>query len=164
MFQVKYGVEHFIGIYRTDINDDAAGIYVRGTALDITAATANLAEINKLLSAATGEYLGFLEQDTTAAGQSYLSQDQGVPSMVARAGIDRVTIRQGDGKIVTDVVAGYGTDGDMSSATHDTQLAIVNGVWCVASAVAAVTTIVSGRYIGTWTGPRGETGYYIEVF
>ena len=164
MFQVKYGVEHHIGIYRTDGDDAASGIYVRGTALDITAATANLTEINKLLSAATGEYLGFLEQDTTAAGASYLQQDQNIPTMVARAGVDRVTIRQGDGKIVTDVVAGYGDDGDMSSVTHDAQLAIVGGVWAVASAVAALTTIVSGRYIGTWTGPRGETGYYIEVF
>ena len=164
MFQVKYGLEHHIGIYRTDGDDAAAGIYVRGTALDISAATANLAEINKLLTAATGEYLGFLEQDTTAAGVGYLQQDQGVPTMVAQAGVERVTIRQGDGKIVTDVVAGYGTTGDMSSVTHDTQLAIVNGVWCIASAVAATTTVVSGRYIGTWTGPRGETGYYIEVF
>ena len=164
MFQVKYGVEHFIGIYRTDGDDAASGIYVRGTALAISAATANLAEINKLLTAATGEYLGFLEQDTTATGVSYLQQDQNVPTMIARAGVDRVTIRQGDGKIVTDVVAGYGEDGDMTSATHDAQLAIVGGVWAIASAVAATTTVVSGRYIGTWTGPRGETGYYIEVF
>ena len=164
MFQVKYGVDHFIGIYRTDIDDAAAGIYVRGTALAISAATANLTEVNKLLTAATGEYLGFLEQDTTAAGESYLQQDNNIPTMIAQAGVDRVTIRQGDGKIVTDVVAGYGADGDMSSVTHDAQLAIVGGVWAVASGVTAVTTVVSGRYVGTWTGPRGETGYYIEVF
>ena len=164
MFQVKYGVEHHIGIYRTDSGDAASGIYVRGTALGITAATANLAEINKLLSAATGEYLGFLEQDTTAAGVSYLQQDVNIPTMVAQAGVERVTIRQGDGKIITDVVAGYGEDGDMTSVTHDAQLAIVGGVWAIASAVTAITTMVSGRYIGTWTGPRGETGYYIEVF
>lgn len=164
MFQVKYGVDHFIGIYRTDGDDAAAGIYVRGTALDISAATRNAAEVNKVLTAATGEYLGFLEQDTTAAGESYLQQDQGVPTMIAQAGVDRVTIRQGDGKIVTDVVAGYGEDGDMTNVTANAQLAIVNGVWAVASAVAAITTVVSGRYIGTWTGPRGETGYYIEVF
>jgi len=164
MFQVKYGVEHHIGIYRTDIADAAAGIYVRGTALAITAATANLTEVNKLLSAATGEYLGFLEQDTTLTGPSYLQQDQGIPTMIAQAGVDRVTVRQGDGKIVTDVVTGYGVTGDMTNVAHDAQLAIVNGLWAVAAAVAAITTVVSGRYIGTWTGPRGETGYYIEVF
>lgn len=164
MFQVKYGIDHFIGIYRTDPDDSVSGIYVRGTALDISAATVNATEVNKVLTAATGEYLGFLEQDTTAAGESYLQQDQKIPTMVAQAGVDRVTVRQGDGKIVTDVVAGYGDDGDMTNATADAQLAIVNGVWAIASAVTAATTVVSGRYIGTWTGPRGETGYYIEVF
>lgn len=164
MFQVKYGVDHFIGIYRTDINDDAAGIYVRGTALAISAATANLAEINKLLTAATGYYLGFLEQDTTLTGLSYIQQDQKLPSTDAQAGVDRVTVRQGDGKIVTDVCAGYGVTGDITNAAHDSNLSIVNGQWVLTSAVAAITTVVSGRLIGTWTGPRGETGYYIEVF
>ena len=164
MFQVKYGVDHFIGIYRTDGSDAALGIYVRGTALAISAATRNSTEVNKVLTAATGEYLGFLEQDTTATGESYLQQDQQVPTMIAQAGVDRVTIRQGDGKIVTDVVAGYGEDGDMTSVTANAQLAIVGGVWAIASAVSAITSVVSGRYIGTWTGPRGETGYYIEVF
>jgi hypothetical protein len=164
MFQVKYGVDHFIGIYRTDGDDDASGIYVRGTALAISPATANLAEINKLLTAATGYYLGFLEQNTTATGLTYLQQDQKLPSTDAQAGVDRVTVRQGDGKIVTDVVAGYGETGDITNAAHDSNLSIVNGVWALSSAVAAVTTVVSGRLIGTWTGPRGETGYYIEVF
>ena len=153
MFQVKMGLAEWLGWYRAD------STYVMGTVMDISADTAMLAETAKRITACTGHYLGFLMHNITATGRSFIQKETGVPTNDKRVE-QYVSIRQGPGKIITDVVAGYGETGDMSAGVHDDHVSAFNGKL----RVFQEGDIALGRLIGTWSSVAVPTAYYIQIF
>ena len=151
MFKIVSGFRQTIGWYLCAIEVD------RGTVMDVVADSAVSANVPGYLEKATGEFKGIILQDVTTAGPSFEELLAGVPTTVVKAG-NVVSLAEGEGQIVTDIVAGYGETGAITDATaHDAELSVYAGKW----RVAQTGDIVKGRYIGLWDGKSGY--YHIEV-
>ena len=151
MFKIVSGFRQTVGWYLCDTAQSM------GTVMDVIANSAVSDLIPGKLEPATGQFKGILLMDVTVAGPLFEDIVAGIPTTVVKAGCT-VSIAEGEGQIVTDIVAGYGETGAITdSLAHDTELSVYLGKW----RVAQQGEIVKGRYIGLWDGTSGQ--YHIEV-
>ncbi len=144
MFKILYGMNSY-----HDASMISNDVMVKGLAVKETGDDTGI-----VAACASTEPDGFILVEVTTDGPSFLEYEhrEGIAVEEVQVG-NQVSIRDGDGELVTDVVVESGNRA-MSGASFDDDLTIADGLW----GVALTGDVVCGRLRGT--DYNGESGEY----